>query len=119
MSIARELLLGMLDAIDADPALAARVRAVLGVGVTTGEVPAQAPEILYATATQYAERHAVSLRTVRSWISDGLPCVGDGRTRRVDVRAADAWRRHRAGGDDALAERARRDAARETARRAL
>jgi hypothetical protein len=110
--------MGMLDAIEADPALASRVRAVLNTG---DRVPVQQhePEILYSTAAQYAERHAVSLRTVRSWISAGMPTVGDGRTRRVDVRGADQWRRARAGDDDSIAERARRDAARETARRCV
>jgi hypothetical protein len=55
-----------------------------------------APEIVFAKLGAYAKRVGLSLRTLRDLIDEGLPTIGSGRLRRVDVEAADRWLRGRA-----------------------
>jgi hypothetical protein len=78
--------------------------------------PEPQTEVLFATAKAYAARAGVSLRTVRKLVADGLPTVGSGRMRRIDVKRADAWMREHS--DSNLEQRAR-DAARAHALRVV
>ena len=110
MSVARELLLGLVAELRADPTLAAELRSILGVAS-----PAPQPEPIYLAVRAYARRLGVSERTAWSWAAAGMPCVGAGRTRRVDVRAADAWLRDRRDVADDAVERQARAAARRAA----
>jgi len=50
----------------------------------------------YVNLGEYAKRIACSLRHVKDLRREGLPCIGEGRALRVDVRAADEWMRRRA-----------------------
>lgn len=49
------------------------------------------PEPLYVSPGEYAKRANVSIKTVRKWLRDGMPCVRRGRVVRVKVAEADAW----------------------------
>lgn len=73
------------------------------------------PTALYLRARAYAERIAVSERTVWSMIARGLPTIGEGRSRRVDVMAADGWLRQQPGKVDDAVERSARQSARRAA----
>jgi hypothetical protein len=78
----------------------------------------QARERSFMSVGAYAERIGVSLRSAWNLVREGLPTVGKGRLRRVDVAAADAWMR--AGGSDGAAARAaRRDASARAVRRVV
>jgi hypothetical protein len=88
MSIGRDLLLEIIDAAERDPALVERVRRALGAH------PAEAkPVAVYLRAVEYARRVSLSERTVWGLISQGLPTIGGGRSRRIDVARADEWLR--------------------------
>ncbi len=69
---------------------------------------------LFVRVPAYAERTGVSERKMWDLVAKGLPTIGAGRARRVDVRAADEWLRAQAALDvnDALERRARLDARR-------
>lgn len=108
---AGDLLAELVRALETRPELASRLRAVLA-------PPSATVEPLYMRVGEYATRAGVSRRTGWAWVAAGLPTVGSGRTRRVDVRRADEWLRSRVQPDDALEQRARRDADR-AARRAI
>jgi hypothetical protein len=115
MSIGRDLLLEIVDAAERDPALAERVRRVLGARQVEEAKEATA---IYLRATEYARRVSLSERTVWALVSRGLPTVGTGKSRRIDVARADEWLRcQRSEVDAALEEQARR-AAHRAARRA-
>jgi hypothetical protein len=69
--------------------------------------------VLYVRAAEYARRVALSERTVWTLIAQGLPTIGSGRARRVDVARADEWLRGpRKGEVDAALEAQARRAAR-------
>jgi hypothetical protein len=89
MTVARELLVAMVGELRADPKLAAELRDLL----VAPAPAAPKPEALYLKVSAYAEHAALSKRTIWNLIRLGMPVVGAGRLLRVDVRAADAWRR--------------------------
>jgi excisionase family DNA binding protein len=72
------------------------------------------PTPIYLATARYAARLGVSRWTVARLVRDGLPTVGRGRLRRVDVAAADAWLKRRdTSGETAIGgieQRARRAA---------
>src|SRR5580658_2245481 len=71
-------------------------------------VPDAAP---YLTIQAYADRLSISKRTCRSLLDEGMPSVGSGRGRRIDVQRADDWMRTRRDRvDDAVEVQARREA---------
>jgi hypothetical protein len=93
-----------------NPDVQVALRAVLQVQ------PPAPPVDLFMSAADFSAHVHVSLRTVRLWLASGLPSVGRGRTRRVDVARAMSWLA--AGGDQGEAERtARRDASNRAIRR--
>ena len=69
----------------------------------------------YLTVQQYADRWQVSVRTIESRITSGLPLVGEGKMRRVPVQQADAWLSQQR---DRVIDMARQKAAMVSARRA-
>lgn len=75
-------LTALLEVLESRPDLVKRFRALLA--------RPTAPS-LYLTTTQAAARYQVSRRTVQTWMSLGLPCIGTGKARRIDVRLADVW----------------------------
>ena len=96
------------------------LRVMIREEVRAALAPAAEPESLYARVADYARRVRVSERTAWNWVRQGVPTIGQGRTRRVDVHAADHWLRARGGEqlDDAVERRARTDARQATRRRA-
>jgi hypothetical protein len=53
--------------------------------------PAKPPEPVYMKVEAYGARVGLSRRTVFTRIDEGLPTIGQGKSRRVDVARADAW----------------------------
>jgi hypothetical protein len=49
----------------------------------------------HMTRREYAHRSRVSTATVARWVDEGMPTLNVGTTDRIDVDAADAWRRMR------------------------
>jgi hypothetical protein len=47
----------------------------------------------YLRAAEYARRVSVSERTVWALVTRGLPTIGRGKSRRIDVARADEWLR--------------------------
>jgi hypothetical protein len=88
--LSHALIVGAVEALEADAELAARARRVLGL-----TAPTSTPEVeaLYSKVPDYAKRIAVSESTAWSLVRRGLPCIGLGRSRRVDIRRADEWLR--------------------------
>jgi predicted DNA-binding transcriptional regulator AlpA len=79
--------------------------------------PANDSTALYLRVPGYAKRVSLSERTIWSLISKGLPTIGAGRSRRVDVARADEWLRERRDHvDDALERQARAAAGRAAGR---
>ncbi len=115
MTIGRDLLLEMIGAIEHDVALADRVRLVLGMGPTAAAEPA----VIYLRVPAYARRASMSERSVWSLVARGLPTIGAGRSRRVDVARADGWlrdQREAVAVDGAVETKARRAARRAAGR---
>jgi len=73
----------------------------------------------YMTIADYAARVALSKRTIVYRIGEGLPTVGRGRGRRVDVAAADEWLKSHHERDDELVDDALENQARRAAARTL
>jgi hypothetical protein len=114
MSFGRDLLLEIIDAAERDPAIAERVRRMLGVQRVE---ELKAPEAVYLRAVEYARRISLAERTVWALISEGLPTVGSGKARRIDVARADEWLRgRRERVDAAIQAQARRAAQRAAAK---
>ena len=114
MSIGSDLLVEVLDAIERDPELAARVRRLLGVAPPVAE-----PTPIYERVASFARRVSLSERSIWTLASEGMPMVGSGRGRRVDVARAIAWIRERNDAvDDAVEREARASAARAAGRAA-
>ena len=105
---AAELLDALVTAAEQSPELAERLRLLL---LLTPPVAAE-PQAIYCRVAEYAARVGVSRRTGWNYVRQGLPTIGEGRNRRVDVARGDAWLRARGQSDDGLEQRARRDAAR-------
>jgi hypothetical protein len=76
------------------------------------------PEALYLSVSKFAAHVAMSERTIWNLITKGLPTIGSGRGRRVDVRAALEWMRGQKAQVDDSVERSARRAARRAASRA-
>jgi hypothetical protein len=110
MTIGRDLLLEIIHAAEGDPSLAERVRRVLGVQRVD---EAQEPAAVYLRVAEYARRLSLGERTVWALVSRGLPTIGRGRSRRIDIARADEWLRNQQGEvDAAIAAQARRAARR-------
>jgi len=108
MTIGRDLLLEIIHAAEGDPSLAERVRRVLGVQRVD---EAREPAAVYLRVAEYARRLSLGERTVWALVSRGLPTIGRGRSRRIDVERADDWLRSQQGEvDAAIAAQARRAA---------
>ncbi len=75
------------------------------------------PPAVYTTVAEFAMRCGFSKRHVENLIRQGLPIVGQGRGRRVPIAQADSWLANST--DKGIEERARRDAARVFALRAV
>lgn len=105
-SLAAELLEAIVRRVETDPALAARLRGVLG---AEPQAPQGAP---FMRVEEYAARRGFSRKSVERWIRSGMPSLGEGVGRRVDVERADAWLRARSNNTDVSeAEAAERGAA--------
>jgi len=100
------LLDAVVTAAEQNPALADRLRALLAPAVNVE------PVAIYQRVSDYAARIGVSKRTGWSLVAAGMPTIGAGRYRRVDVARADEWLRARSQTDDAIERRARADASR-------
>jgi hypothetical protein len=74
--------------------------------------PPASEEPVYMRVAAYAKRAQISERHVWSLVRKGMPTVGSGRSRRVDVARADEWLRAHGQTDDAIERRARADATR-------
>jgi hypothetical protein len=106
----REVLLGILAALKAEPLLAAELRTLLGTGAPMSEVT---EEQIFMRVPAYAARVSLGERTVWNLVTRGLPTIGRGKSRRVDVERADVWlREERDHLDDAVEQSARRSARR-------
>jgi hypothetical protein len=74
------------------------------------------PPPTFMKIREYAARTGYSKRTIENFMDEGLPTVGKGRLRRVDVEPADEWIRNRAAREqdeqDAVEKEAREDARR-------
>jgi len=114
VSVARELLSAVVAELQSDPKLASQLRELLGV-----PTPKPAPEVLYERVAPFAKRVSLSERTVWGLVAKGLPTIGSGRSRRVDVAKALAWMHgQRDAVDDALEKQARAAAAKRAAKQA-
>jgi hypothetical protein len=82
------LLRAVLDEIERDPELVERLRRLLGAQSVAAPSGPAAMRI-----ADYARHTGVSVRHVHALVRRGLPCLGSGRTRRVDVARALAWMR--------------------------
>jgi hypothetical protein len=76
------------------------------------------PEVLFAKVPDFAKRIDISERHVWDLVKRGLPTIGSGCCRRVDVRAALEWMRVQKPQADDCVERSARRAARRAALRA-
>ena len=76
-----------------------------------------APVMLYCRVAQYAERVSLSESTVWGLVKRGLPVVGSGRARRIDVARADRWLAEQSTQVDNAVERDARSRARAAAKR--
>lgn len=81
--------------------------------------PKPIPEILYERVSAFARRVAISERTIWTYIKQGLPTIGSGRGRRVDVQAAIRWLTDRSDLVDDRIEKMARASARRAAERAM
>lgn len=116
MTIVRSLIDTAAGAIEGDLDLQRRLRALivlLGIG---GGTPSQSSApAAHLTVVAYAKRSSLSERTIWKYVGAGLPTLGTGRGRRVDVERADDWRRRQGRQADAVIEL---DEARRRARKA-
>jgi hypothetical protein len=76
-----------------------------------------APQVVFERVAIFAKRIAVSERTGWSLVSKGMPTIGSGRGRRVDVARALEWLRREGQRVDDAVERSARAAARRAAAR--
>jgi hypothetical protein len=114
--LSHALIVGAVEALEADPELAARARRALGIVEPTTAAP-PTTEALYLKVPAYAQRIDVSESTAWALLRKGLPTIGAGRSRRVDCRRADDWLRARRNHVDEAVERDARRRARKAASR--
>ncbi len=112
-AVGREILVGIVGALKEEPALARELRQLLG--VATQEPTPDSPP-LFMRVRDYAARASLGERTVWNLIARGLPTVGKGRARRVDVECADVWIRNERTAKDDSVERSARESARRAAK---
>jgi hypothetical protein len=117
MSIIEAVIGSVLDALERDPQLRARVRELLQHS-DDRTVATREPAPLYLAVGAFAARVGYSKRHVEHLVREGLPLIGAGRARRVPVAAAEQWLAQRGDRDARAAERARLDAARAAGARA-
>jgi hypothetical protein len=109
-AVGREILVSLVAALKDEPALAAELRSLLGTGAPETKL---GPAEVFLHVPAYAARVSLGERTVWSMIKRGLPTIGSGRSRRVDVERADAWlRNNREAANDVIEQSARRSARR-------
>ncbi len=66
------------------------------------------PPAPYVAIGEYAERVRMSKRTIRNFLDAGMPSVGSGRGRRIEVEVADRWlAEHRDRVEDGVEKQAR------------
>jgi hypothetical protein len=111
-AVGREILGGIVAALREDPALARDLRELLGVA---GTEPKADSSRLFVRVREYAARVSLGERTVWTMITRGLPTVGKGRSRRVDVERANVWLRNERRAVDDSIERSARASARRAA----
>ena len=99
---------------EAHEALAAALRAEAD--AIGAEAPA-APASLYLPVAAFAARVALSERTIWTFVRKGMPVIGSGRGKRIDVVRADAWLAEHRDAVDSGVELQARTAARAAARR--
>jgi hypothetical protein len=112
-AVGREILVGFISALRNEPALAQELRELLGI---TAAEPKRDSVHLFMRVRDYAERVSLGERTVWNMMARGLPTVGKGRSRRVDVVRADVWLRNEPTAVDDSVERSARECARRAAR---
>jgi hypothetical protein len=56
-----------------------------------GTAPAAADEVRWMRIKQFAQEHSYSSRTISQWLKLGMPHIGRGHHRRIDVKAAEKW----------------------------
>jgi hypothetical protein len=112
-AVGREILVGIVGALKEEPALARELRQLLGVA---SPEPPHDSRPLFMRVRDYATRASIGERTVWNLIARGLPTVGKGRSRRVDVERADVWLRSEHTATDDSVERSARESARRAAK---
>lgn len=109
-AVGREILAGIVVALREEPALARDLRDLLGTAPSEAKVDSAQ---LFMRVRAYATRISLSERTVWNLIARGLPTIGKGGSRRVDVERADLWlRNERTAVDDSVEQSARASARR-------
>lgn len=103
----------VLDMIERDEALRARVRALVG---SEASPPARS-DVEFETIPAFATRVSASKRHIWNLVRSGLPTIGTGRARRVDVRRALEFLRGRDARRDGVIELDARRRARAVAAR--
>jgi hypothetical protein len=114
-AVGRELLAGIVEALKEDPALAGELRSLLALPSLATKAD---PGLLFMRVPAYAARVSLSERTVWGLVARGLPTVGSGRARRVDVAGADVWLRSERETTHEAVERSARHSARRAAKAA-
>jgi hypothetical protein len=111
--VRREILVDIVTALREEPALARELRTLLGAEASEQNV---ASAQLFMRVPAYAARVSLGERTVWNMVSRGLPTIGSGRSRRVDVERADVWLRNDRDAVDDVVERSARQSARRAAK---
>ncbi len=111
--VRREILVDIVTALREEPALARELRTLLGAEPSEQNV---ASAQLFMRVPAYAARVSLGERTVWNMVSRGLPTIGSGRSRRVDVERADVWLRNDRHAVDDVIERSARQSARRAAK---
>jgi len=116
MNVARDLIATALDAIEKDPEIQRRLRDVIRLLAS----PTTPHDAEFERVAEFAKRVALSERTIWKFVKSGMPTIGVGRARRIDVARAVEWlRRHREQRDVVVELEARRRARAASQRRNL
>jgi hypothetical protein len=111
--VRREILVDIVAALREEPALVRELRTLLGAEASEQHV---ASAQLFMRVPTYAARVSLAERTVWNMVARGLPTIGSGRSRRVDVERADVWLRNERDAVDDVIERSARQSARRAAK---
>lgn len=98
--LAQELLDALVHRLETDPQLSNRLREVLAPDRAEGA------SLAFMRVDEYGVRRGVARCAVERWMREGMPVIGNGRGRRIDVERADAWLRARTRGAPVTAEEA-------------